>query len=123
MSETFVFPPSAEWKNRAFADEMTYRSMHAAACDDPEAFWGVHGRRLDWIKPYRKVKDVSFKKDDFHIRWYEDGTLNVSANCIDRHLPARANQTAILWEGDDPKDSKAITYGELKREVCRMANV
>ena len=123
MSDASVFPVPAEWKKRTHADAMAYRSMHAAALEDPEAFWGVHGRRIDWIKPYRNVKDTSFKKEDFHIRWYWDGTLNVSYNCIDRHLPQRANQTAILWEGDDPKDSKAITYAQLKSEVCRMANV
>jgi acetyl-CoA synthetase len=123
MSDAQVFPVPAEWKKRTHADEMAYRSMYAAAAEDPEAFWGVHGRRIDWIKPYRHVKDTSFKKEDFRIRWYWDGTLNVTYNCIDRHLPQRADQTAILWEGDDPKDSKAITYGALKREVCRMANV
>ncbi|HVY02775.1 MAG TPA: AMP-binding protein, partial [Caulobacterales bacterium] len=123
MSDAQVFPVPAEWKKRTHVDEMAYRSMYAAASEDPEAFWGVHGRRIDWIKPYRHVKDTSFKKEDFHIRWYWDGTLNVTYNCIDRHLPQRADQTAILWEGDDPKDSKAITYAALKREVCRMANV
>jgi acetyl-CoA synthetase len=97
--------------------------MYAAAAEDPEAFWGVHGRRLDWIKPYSKVKNVSFHEADFRIRWYEDGVLNVAANCIDRHLHERGDKVAILWEGDDPSQSKAITYRTLHSEVCRFANV
>jgi acetyl-CoA synthetase len=83
----------------------------------------VHGQRLDWIKPYTKVKDTSFKRDDFRIRWYQDGVLNVSANCIDRHLQKRGDQVAIIWEGDDPSQSKTITYKELHQQVCRFANV
>ena len=122
MTDT-VIPVPAAWREHAWANDAAYRSMHAAALADPEAFWGVQGRRIDWIKPYTKVKDVSFAKNDFHIRWYEDGVLNVSANCIDRHLPARANQTAIIWEGDDPEDSGAVTYAELHKAVCRFANV
>jgi len=90
---------------------------------DPESFWREVAGRLDWIKPPTKIKDVSFNKEDFHIRWFEDGVLNVSANCLDRHLPHRANQTAFIWEGDDPADSKTITYGQAHEEVCRMANV
>jgi acetyl-CoA synthetase len=90
---------------------------------DPEGFWREVAGRLDWIKPPTKIKDVSFNKEDFHIRWFEDGVLNVSANCLDRHLPHRADQTAFIWEGDDPADSKTITYGQAHEEVCRMANV
>jgi acetyl-CoA synthetase len=90
---------------------------------DPDAFWREHGKRLDWIKPYTTVKNVSYAPGDVSIKWFEDGTLNVSANCIDRHLATRANQTAIIWEGDDPKNSRHITYAELHRETCRMANV
>jgi acetyl-CoA synthetase len=111
------------FKANALVDDAAYRSMHAAALEDPEAFWGHHGRRIDWIKPYRTVKNVSFHEQDFSIRWFEDGTLNVAANCIDRHLATRGDQIAIIWEGDDPKDSKSITYHELHREVCRFANV
>ncbi|MEJ0022488.1 MAG: acetate--CoA ligase [Alphaproteobacteria bacterium] len=122
MSDQIIpVPQSALAKTHA--TDAAYRSMYAAAVADPEAFWGVQGRRIDWIKPYTKVKNTSFKRDDFGIRWYEDGVLNVCANCVDRHLPARADQTAIIWEGDDPKDSKHITYAELHKEVCRFANV
>ncbi|MGE3866987.1 MAG: acetate--CoA ligase [Hyphomonadaceae bacterium] len=122
MAETII-PPPQDWLSRTHCTDAAYRSMHAAASADPVAFWGVEGRRVDWIKPYTNVKDVSFREEDFRIRWFEDGVLNVAANCIDRHLPARANRTAILWEGDDPQESRAITYAELHREVCRFANV
>ncbi len=100
-----------------------YDEMYRRSIDDPDGFWGDIGKRLDWIKPYTKVRDFSFDADDLHIRWYEDGELNVSVNCVDRHLKKRANQTAIIWEGDDPAVSKHITYAELHEQVCRMANV
>jgi acetyl-CoA synthetase len=122
MSET-VIPVSDAWKRRAFIDAKTYQDWYARAADDPNAFWGEQAKTLAWIKPFTKVKNASYRLEDFRIKWFEDGTLNVSANCIDRHLPKRANQTAILWEGDDPSQSKAITYAELLREVCRFANV
>jgi acetyl-CoA synthetase len=123
MSNPITLPVPPEWAKRAFVDDVGYRAMHASASSDPEAFWGKHGRRLDWIKPYTKVKDTSFDEADFRIRWYEDGVLNVSANCIDRHLETRGEQVAIIWEGDDPSQSKRITYRELHTEVCRFANV
>ncbi|HYD71625.1 MAG TPA: acetate--CoA ligase [Candidatus Binatia bacterium] len=123
MSDPVVIPVPEEWAKRAYVDDVGYRAMHAAAIADPEAFWGKHGLRLDWIKPYTKVKDTSFDKEDFHIRWYEDGVLNVSANCIDRHLEKRGDQVAIIWEGDDPDQSLSITYKQLHAEVCRFANV
>jgi acetyl-CoA synthetase len=122
MSET-VIPVPDEWKRRAFIDAETYERWYAESITDNAGFWGKQGRTLDWIKPFTKVKDVSFAKDDLHIKWFEDGTLNVCVNCVDRHLPARANQTALIWEGDDPKQSRAITYAELHRDVCRFANV
>ncbi|MBT9446631.1 MAG: acetate--CoA ligase [Hyphomonadaceae bacterium] len=122
MSE-IIIPVPEEFRAKALVDDVGYRSMHAAALDDPEAFWGHHGRRLDWITPYRQVKDCSFDEADFRIRWYADGVLNVSANCIDRHLATRGDKVAIIWEGDDPSQSKKITYRELHGEVCRMANV
>jgi acetyl-CoA synthetase len=100
-----------------------YEAMYKRSIDDPEGFWGEMGKRLDWMKPYTEVKDVLFAKDDVRIRWYCDGTLNVAWNCIDRHLPKRAQQTALLWEGDDPNVSKHITYAELHEKVCRLANV
>ena len=98
--------------------------MYAASIADPEAFWGEHGKRIDWMKPYTKVKNTSFAADDLHIRWYEDGTLNVAANCIDRHLATRGDQTAILFEPDEPTDpAQHITYTELAAHVGRFANV
>ena len=123
MSDNVVIPVPEEWAKKAYVDDVKYRAMHAAALADPEAFWGVQGQRLDWIKPYTKVKDTSFNKADFHIRWYWDGVLNVSANCIDRHLEKRGDQVAIIWEGDDPHQSRTISYRELHDEVCRFANV
>jgi acetyl-CoA synthetase len=123
MSEAVTIPVPAEWAKRAYVDDVGYRAMHASACADPEAFWGVHGQRLDWITPYTKVKDTSFNEADFRIRWFYDGVLNVSANCIDRHLATRGDQVAIIWEGDEPHQSRHISYRELHAEVCRFANV
>jgi acetyl-CoA synthetase len=114
---------SAAWAKRAHVNEAKYKKMYQASVRDPEAFWGEHGKRIDWFKPYAKVKNTTFKPGKVAIKWYEDGTTNVSYNCVDRHLAKRAKQTAIIWEGDDPKDSKKISYGELHRQVCRMANV
>ncbi len=107
---------------RAWADEAKYREMYRASITDPDTFWGEHGQRLDWIKPYSKVKNTAFE-GEVSIKWYEDGTLNACANCIDRHLASRGGQTAIIWEGDDPKEDKHITYKELYEQVCRFANV
>jgi acetyl-CoA synthetase len=97
--------------------------MYAYSSSDPGGFWDYHGRRIEWIKPYTKVKNTSFDPGKVSIKWFEDGTTNVSMNCIDRHLAKRADQTAIIWEGDDPKDSKRITYRQLHEHVCRLANV
>src|SRR5579872_3074540 len=120
MSEELIPVPEA-WRRRAFIDRAKYEAMYAQSIRDPEGFWREQAQRLDWIRPFSKVKDVSFDPDDLHIRWFEDGTLNVAANCIDRHLARRAQQTAIIWEGDNPKESRSITYQELHREVCRFA--
>jgi acetyl-CoA synthetase len=100
-----------------------YADACARADKDPEAYWRAMAARLDWILPPTEIKDVSFNKADFHIRWYADGTLNVAVNCLDRHLPAKANEPAIIWEGDEPGETRTLTYGELHAEVCRMANV
>jgi acetyl-CoA synthetase len=97
--------------------------MYAASIDDPEQFWGDHGKRLDWMRPYSKVKNTHYGKDEVSIKWYEDGTLNASVNCIDRHLQKRGDQVAIIWEGDEPSDDAKITYRQLHEEVCRFANV
>ena len=118
-----IFRVPEQWKSRAWVAKAQYDEMYARSLRDPDGFWRGEAKRIDWLKPFTKVKDVSFDADDLHIRWFEDGTLNVSANCIDRHLPKRASQIAILWEGDDPKESRAISYRELHEEVCRFANV
>ena len=118
-----LYPVSAEWKARAFVDEAGYTAMYAQSARDPEGFWGEQGKRIDWIKPYSKVKNCSFAPGAVHIEWYGDGTTNVAMNCIDRHLAKRADQTAIIFEGDDPADSRHISYRELHEQVCRFANV
>jgi acetyl-CoA synthetase len=129
MSESAVYPVPPDFAANALVDAAKYESMYAASVADPEAFWREHGRRLEWIKPYTKVKNVNWdiaktnNPADLHVKWFEDGTLNVSANCIDRHLPHKADDIAIVFEGDDPSVSKKITYGELHAEVCRFANV
>ena len=123
MSEDMVIAVPEAAARTAHIDKAKYQEMYARSVSDPEGFWAEHGKRIDWIKPYSRVKDVSFDESDLHIRWFEDGTLNASANCLDRHLATRGDQTAILWEGDDPSESKAITYRELHAEVCKFANV
>ena len=123
MSEGQVFPVPQAWAERARMDAAGYDAAIRRVEDDPQGFWSHVAKRLDWIRPFTTAKDVSFDQKDFHIRWYADGVLNVSANCLDRHLPARADDVAIIWEGDDPADSRKITYGEAHAEVCRMANV
>ncbi|KTR02682.1 acetyl-CoA synthetase [Aureimonas ureilytica] len=112
-----------EWKSGTQLTLSDYNSWYAASVNDPEGFWREHGKRLDWIKPYTKVKNTSFAPGNVSIKWFEDGTLNLSANCLDRHLTERGDQTAILWEGDNPEESRAISYKELHGDVCRMANV
>jgi acetyl-CoA synthetase len=121
MSENLVFPVSDEAAARAWADNDKYLEMYKQSVDDPEAFWGEQGKRLDWIKPYTKIKDTTFDKP-VSIKWYEDGTLNTSVNCLDRHLATRGDQTAIIWESDDPSISEHITYKDLHERVCRLGN-
>ncbi|WP_237212775.1 AMP-binding protein, partial [Ruegeria lacuscaerulensis] len=105
-------------------DSDKYDRMYEASIEDPVAFWDEQGKRVDWIKPYTQVKDVSYAFGSVGINWYADGTLNVSANCLDRHLKARGDKTAIIWEPDDPNDAaQHITYAELHRRTCRMANI
>lgn len=123
MSDDKVYAISAEWKQRGFIDDAKYKQMYERSVKDPNGFWAEQAKRIDWIKPFTKVKNTSYAPNNVSIKWFEDGTLNVAYNCIDRHLPKRAKQTAIIWEGDDPKDSKHITYQELHDEVCRMANI
>ena len=116
-------PVKPEIAKRAHINASQYDAMYEASISDNDAFWAEHGKRIDWIKPYSQVKDVSYDKKDLHIRWYYDGTLNVSANCIDRHLKDNSEGVAIIWEGDDPKRSQQITYQKLFENVCRFANV
>ncbi|MCR9148038.1 MAG: acetate--CoA ligase [Rhodobacteraceae bacterium] len=123
MSDT-TYPPSSDFAANAHVDAAKYEDMYAASIRDPEGFWAEHGKRLDWIKPFSKVKNVNYMYPDVSIKWYEDGTLNVAANCIDRHLETRGDQTAIIWEPDDPDDAaQHITYRQLHEDVCKMANV
>ena len=123
MSQDKTFQPAAEIVSRALVTDESYRAMYGESLSCNDAFWAEHGKRIDWIKPYSEISDVSYDTKDLHIRWYADGTLNASANCLDRHIAMRGNQTAIIWEGDDPADSKHITYAQLHEEVCKFANV
>ena len=123
MTEDRLFAPSESTIANALIDNSGYQAMYDASVADPDAFWAEHGKRIDWIKPYSQVSDVSYDKADLHISWFGDGTLSAAANCLDRHLPSRGDQTAIIWEGDDPADSRHISYAELHEEVCKFANV
>ncbi|SHF55549.1 acetyl-CoA synthetase [Kaistia soli DSM 19436] len=122
MHEIIHAVPS-EWAASAHVDINTYQDMYRRSVEDPDGFWREQAARLDWIKPFTKVKNTSFAPGNIDIRWFEDGTLNVAANCLDRHLATRGDKVAILWEGDDPSESRSITYRELHAEVCRFANV
>ena len=122
MSDETIYHVQPDWARNAHVDNETYLKWYEASVADPDGFWGEHGKRIDWFKLYTKVKNASFE-GDVSIRWFEDGETNVSYNCIDRHLEKRGNQTAILWEGDNPFDDKKITYNELHEHVCRLANV
>jgi len=122
MSNTTLFPVPPSVARNAWVDEAGYFRMYEASLADPGTFWAEQAKRLHWMKPFTKVKDTSFT-GDVHIRWFEDGVLNASQNCIDRHLATRADQTAILWEGDSPNDQRHVSYAELHENVCRLANV
>ncbi|MEH6835496.1 MULTISPECIES: acetate--CoA ligase [Falsihalocynthiibacter] len=119
-----TYAPSAAFSAEAHADKATYEKMYAASIADPDAFWGEHGKRIDWIKPYTEVSNSNFELGSVNINWYADGTLNVAANCIDRHLATRGDQTAIIFEPDSPDTpAQHITYKQLHENVCRLANV
>ena len=122
MSEK-IYEVPAEWKERAFIDDAKYRDMYARSIKDPDVFWAEQAKRIHWMKPFRKVKNTSFGPGNVSIKWFEDGVTNVAYNCIDRHLAKRGDRIAIIWEGDDPKNQKYITYRELHDEVCRFANI
>ena len=118
-----LYPVPAQWAARAHVDAAGYQAKYAEAMADPDSFWQREAQIIDWVTPFTKVSNSSFNEADFGIRWFEDGTLNVSANCLDRHLATRGDTPAIIWEGDDPADTRTITYRELHAEVCRFANV
>ena len=120
--DTNFYPVSEATKERALITEAQYKEMYAQSVNDNEGFWADQAKRVDWIKPFTKVKDVSFAKDDLHIRWYEDGSLNACYNCVDRHLESKGDDVAIIWEGDDPNRDLKITYSELHERVCKFAN-
>jgi acetyl-CoA synthetase len=122
MSEIETIAIPGDWPSHAHVDNDKYLEMYQASIDDPDKFWGEPGKRIDWMKPYTEVKDTDYSEDNLHVKWYADGTLNASYNCLDRHLASRGDQTAIIWEGDDPADDKKITYRELHEEVCKFAN-
>ena len=122
MSQEHVYPVKPEWEAKALLDAETYKQWYEESIADPNAFWAKHAQRLDWFKPFTKVKNTTFD-GDVSIKWFEDGELNVSHNCIDRHLATRGDQVAIIWEGDNPEESRKITYRELHEQVSRLANV
>ncbi|MDB5449507.1 MAG: acs [Phenylobacterium sp.] len=123
MSDSEVIPVPDAWAKRALMDAAGFEAATRRAGEDPQGYWTDVARRLDWMQPFTEVKDVSFDREDFRIRWYADGVLNVSVNCIDRHLPERRDQVAIIWESDDPEVYDSVTYGLLHAEVCRLDNV
>ncbi|MDH5798578.1 MAG: AMP-binding protein, partial [Paracoccaceae bacterium] len=123
MTESKIYPPAPEFVAQAHADKAKYDAMYAASVADPDTFWGKEALRLDWIKPFTKVKNTTFAHPDVSIKWFEDGVLNVSANCVDRHLPERAEQTALIWESDDPNIARHISYAELSEHVNKLSNV
>ena len=123
MSGINLYKPSSTIVENSHVNQKDYEKMYEESINSPIKFWEKHGKRIDWIKPYTKVSNVSYQKDDLHIKWFEDGTLNASYNCLDRHLKAKGESTAIIWEGDNPNDSKHITYNELHKDVCKFANV
>jgi acetyl-CoA synthetase len=118
-----IYPVASDWAKRAYIDAAKYKEMYARSIADPDQFWAEQAHRVDWIKPFTKVKNTSFAPGNISIKWFEDGSLNAAHNCIDRHLAAAGDRTAIIWEGDDPAQSRHITYKELHEQVCRLANV
>ncbi|WP_262298265.1 acetate--CoA ligase [Microvirga sesbaniae] len=118
-----VYDVPAEWTHRAYLDDAGYRAKYEASIRDPEGFWAEEAKRIDWFKAPTRIKNTNFGPDNVAIRWFEDGVTNVAYNCVDRHLHTRGDQVAIIWEGDDPSESRKITYRELHAQVCRMANI
>jgi acetyl-CoA synthetase len=123
MSEVHVYKVPSQWKKRAYVDDAAYKKIYADSIERPNKFWAKQAKRIDWFKAPTRIKNVSYAYPKVSIKWFEDGITNVSVNCIDRHLKKRGDQTAIIWEGDDPYYDKKITYHELYDHVCRLANV
>ncbi len=123
MNDFFGNKVNSDWANKAYVNNEKYNLLYQESISSPEKFWEENGKRIDWIKPYSIIKNTSYKKGNINIRWFEDGTLNVAANCVDRHLSKNGNKTAIIWESDDGKDTKTFTYSQLHIEVCKFANV
>ena len=122
MTDATVIPVSEDWMKTALVSDAQYQEMYAQSINDPEEFWREHGQIIDWTTPYRTVKSVSYGADDVSIKWFEDGTLNASFNCLDRHLDTLGEETAIIWEGDDPNQHKHVTYQALHEQVCKLGN-
>ena len=121
-SKELIFKVPKKWSNSAYVNRAKYEKKYKLSIKDNEGFWKKEGKRINWIKPYTKIKDVKYSKTEVKIKWFYDGTLNASTNCIDRHLANKKNKTAIIWVGDDPKVSKEITYKDLHKNVCKAAN-
>ena len=123
MTDKKVYPVQPDIAKNALVTAEQYEQMYRQSVENPDEFWGEHGKRIDWIKPFTKVKNSTYDYNNLSIKWFEDGVLNASANCLDRHLADRGDQTAIIFEGDDPSVSRNVTYRELHEEVCKFANV
>ena len=121
-SQELIFKPQPEWVKASLANKSQYQNKYNESIKNNNAFWKKEGKRITWIKPYKKIKDVRYSKEEVRIKWYEDGTLNASANCIDRHLKDKKDKTAIIWIGDDPKDNQKISYKQLHQKVSKAAN-
>ena len=117
-----IYRTKKEWIRQSLATKKEYEKKYNQSIKDNEGFWKKEGKRISWIKPYTRIKDVKYSKTDVHIKWYYDGTLNASSNCIDRHLKKNKNKTAIIWVGDDPKVQKKISYKQLHNEVSKISN-
>ena len=121
LKET-IYKVKTDWVKKSSINKSEYEKKYKQSLKDNDSFWKKEGKRITWIKPYSKIKDVKYSKSDVHIKWYYDGTLNASANCIDRHLKKNKDKTAIIWVGDDPKIQKKISYKQLHHEVSKAAN-
>ena len=117
-----IFQVSEKWAKQALVNKAKYKKKYNLSIKENDRFWKKEGKRISWIKPYTKIKDIKYSKDDVKIKWFYDGTLNASANCIDRHIKKNGKKTAIIWIGDDPSVSKKISYKELHKNVCKAAN-